>query len=365
MSFHERCRWWLLSATDNISQSDRIRQSFHIEIFQERICTLHHENGKVHYADVGVIPLNAKKCMSLCIGNLLFVDSFQFMAALLDELCKGMRKEGVDDFVHTTHYFGHDEIYYQKGIYPYDYVNGPLRLNETALPPKRHSTTVSRTSTSTTSSMHAHVKCGSTCWWRRYVTTLATTWSSTFWFRPTCSENFVTPCTTPMVWTICIFPAYPVSRCRLRWKLPPSSWNWSRTAKSIWWSNRASAEVWATWHTDTPGLTFRRWEQSNIAPTCRRHTSSIWTAICSMPRVSSFRFRSVIFVYFRTTSWHDSTWSPSPLTRQLHRGMWSGIFDAPALPSHAYPLAPEHLCINKDIWVTRTNSCSMRPNADT
>jgi len=70
------------------------------------------------------------------IGNLLFVDSFQFMAASLYELCKGMRKEGVDDLVHTTRYFGRDEICYQEGIYPYDYVNGPSRLDETALSPK-------------------------------------------------------------------------------------------------------------------------------------------------------------------------------------------------------------------------------------
>ena len=46
----------------------------------------------MHYADVNVIPLNTEKCMSQRIGNLLFVDSFQFMATLLDELCKGMRK---------------------------------------------------------------------------------------------------------------------------------------------------------------------------------------------------------------------------------------------------------------------------------
>ena len=47
-----------------------------------------------------------------------------------------MHKEGVDDFVHTTRYFGCDEIFYQKGIYPYDYVNGQSKLDETALPPK-------------------------------------------------------------------------------------------------------------------------------------------------------------------------------------------------------------------------------------
>ena len=51
---------------------------------------------------------------------------------------------------------------------------------------------------------------------------------------------------------------------------------------------------------------FPRLERRNIVPTCRRHTSSIWTAIRSIPRVSSFRFRLAIFVYFRT-NWHDST----------------------------------------------------------
>jgi len=47
-----------------------------------------------------------------------------------------MRKEGVDDFVHTTRHFGRDDIFYQKGIYPYDSVNGPSKLDETTLPPK-------------------------------------------------------------------------------------------------------------------------------------------------------------------------------------------------------------------------------------
>ena len=47
-----------------------------------------------------------------------------------------MRKEGVDDFVHTTCHFGRDDIFYQKSICPYDYVNGLSKLDETALPPK-------------------------------------------------------------------------------------------------------------------------------------------------------------------------------------------------------------------------------------
>ena len=109
---------------------------FVLKFFKKEYARYTAKNGKVHYVDVGVIPLNSEKCMSLRIGNLLFVDSFQFMAASLDELCKGMHKEGIHDFVHTTRYFGCYKIFYQKGMYPYDYVNGPSRLDETALPPK-------------------------------------------------------------------------------------------------------------------------------------------------------------------------------------------------------------------------------------
>jgi len=97
---------------------------FVLKFFKKEYARYTAKNGKVHYVNVGVIPLNTEKCMSLHIGNLLFVDSFQFTATSLDKLCKGMRKEGVDDFVHTTRHFGRDDIFYRKGIYPYDYVNG-------------------------------------------------------------------------------------------------------------------------------------------------------------------------------------------------------------------------------------------------
>jgi len=144
----------------------------------------------------------------------------------------------VDDFVHTTRYFWCNEIFYQKGIYPYDYVNGLSRLNETALPPKAA------------------------------------------FYNSLTDEHIDNSIIYLMI-------------------------------------ESASVEVWATWHSDTPGPTFRRWERRNISPTCRRHKSFISTAICCIPCVNSFRFRSAIYVYFRTTSWHVPTWALSPQTCQL------------------------------------------------
>jgi len=47
-----------------------------------------------------------------------------------------LKESNTDDFAHTTRYFGSDEIFYEKGIYPYDYVSSPLRLDKTAFWPK-------------------------------------------------------------------------------------------------------------------------------------------------------------------------------------------------------------------------------------
>jgi len=37
------------------------------------------QNGKVRYADIKIIPLNSEKNLHIRIGNVLFLDSFQFI----------------------------------------------------------------------------------------------------------------------------------------------------------------------------------------------------------------------------------------------------------------------------------------------
>ena len=93
-------------------------------------------NGDVAYADIGVIPINGERNLSLRIGNVVFVDSFQFLSTSLDNLVKILRKSGTADFVHTSKHFGHNEMFYLKGNFPYEYLTDSTKFDETALPPK-------------------------------------------------------------------------------------------------------------------------------------------------------------------------------------------------------------------------------------
>ena len=71
--------------------------------------------------------------------NNRFIDSFKFMSSGLDSLVKNLTDNGKDSTktTHTKNRF-QDKISLclRKGVYPYDYVDSPERLQETQLPPK-------------------------------------------------------------------------------------------------------------------------------------------------------------------------------------------------------------------------------------
>ena len=94
------------------------------------------KDGTVEYADVQVIPLNSEKNLQIRIGNIVFVDSIQFLSTSLDTLVKIMRKSGNEGFVHTSKHFGQSEIFYQKGSFPYEYFTDESKFDETSLPPR-------------------------------------------------------------------------------------------------------------------------------------------------------------------------------------------------------------------------------------
>ena len=90
---------------------------------------------KLHTAkgNISCIANNAEKYISFSVGQLKFLDSFQFMASSLEKLVDATDKS---DFRLTQKEFGDQtELILRKGVYPYEYFDSMERFNETQLPP--------------------------------------------------------------------------------------------------------------------------------------------------------------------------------------------------------------------------------------
>ena len=86
-----------------------------------------------------VIANTMEKYIGFTFGNLRFIDSLQFMGTSLEKLVGNLAQEGKDKFHHMCRYIpdpNQQELLLRKGVYPYDYVDGPDKLEETSLPPK-------------------------------------------------------------------------------------------------------------------------------------------------------------------------------------------------------------------------------------
>ena len=65
------------------------------------------------------IPNNMERYISSAIGNLRFIDSFQFMAESLGKLSSSLKRE---NFAHTAMQFSADNLHLlRKGVFPYEY----------------------------------------------------------------------------------------------------------------------------------------------------------------------------------------------------------------------------------------------------
>ena len=83
------------------------------------------------------IPNNMEKYISFSMGSMDFIDSFQFMSSSLENLVANLAKEGSTKFPHLSKHFPEEKLplLLRKGVYPYDYVEGPLTFQESVLPP--------------------------------------------------------------------------------------------------------------------------------------------------------------------------------------------------------------------------------------
>ena len=112
---------------------------------------------KSEFGKVQVIPQNMEKYLSLTVGQLKFIDSFQFTPKGLDVLAKTLAD---DEFRYlkescTSNHFG---LIRRKGVYPYDYMDSFDRFDETKLP--SHDAFFSKLSGGPCSDSHIQLECG-------------------------------------------------------------------------------------------------------------------------------------------------------------------------------------------------------------
>jgi len=91
--------------------------------------------GKSKAVNLSCIPNNMEKYMSFTVGQFVFMDSLQHLAASLETLVDGLQE---DQFKITREYFKNPEqfaLMRQKGVYPYDYMDSLEKFEETKLPP--------------------------------------------------------------------------------------------------------------------------------------------------------------------------------------------------------------------------------------
>ena len=94
------------------------------------------KKGEKQDLNINAIPNNMEKYMAFMLGNhLTFIDSFQFMSSSLDKLVSNLPK---DDLIYASKVFKGKRLnlMFQKGVYPYDFMDSFEKFNQTELPTK-------------------------------------------------------------------------------------------------------------------------------------------------------------------------------------------------------------------------------------
>ena len=105
---------------------------------------------KRNFSNIDIIAQNFEKYMTIKFANFRIIDSFAFLSSSLDSLSSNMNpyeesnteKENINTlrmiYKHTSNHFKNDEQFLKvikKGVYPYEYIDGPDKFEETKLPP--------------------------------------------------------------------------------------------------------------------------------------------------------------------------------------------------------------------------------------
>ena len=95
--------------------------------------------GKNDEEELRVIANTLEKYISFSVGQLRFLDSFQFMNTSLEKLVNNLAAEGKEKFRNMAAEFpdsAQQELLLRKGVYPYDYMDDPEKFKDTQLPSK-------------------------------------------------------------------------------------------------------------------------------------------------------------------------------------------------------------------------------------
>lgn len=96
---------------------------FVLKHFERKWVEHRDKKDNISFDDVHVIPQNNEKYLQFQIGNVRFLDSYQFLSAPLDELVTLLLEGGKSAFTHTRkHLKTDDDFIFAKGIYPYSYM---------------------------------------------------------------------------------------------------------------------------------------------------------------------------------------------------------------------------------------------------
>ena len=83
------------------------------------------------------IGTSSEKLLTFSYHGFKFLDTCNFLKALLGTLTNNSKDAGIDKFAHTKRVFGDKfELLLRKGVYAYDYMDSFERFNETSLPPR-------------------------------------------------------------------------------------------------------------------------------------------------------------------------------------------------------------------------------------
>ena len=95
--------------------------------------------GEKNY--ISAIPTSLQQYMSITIGSIRFIDSYQFMKESLSKLTENLYEENGDDkYINfpnmKTFYNGNLPLLCQKGYYPYEWFDDESKFDHVGLPPR-------------------------------------------------------------------------------------------------------------------------------------------------------------------------------------------------------------------------------------